>query len=217
MSQIINVRGRVRENSPQSPTQSQPQWWWMTAQIFYVHPYISNKIPCFHFFPWRFHKIPVGWANTPMINKFVCQNWLNKEQFFYFVIFLFLLLSLHFPHVSRKVLCTSVTWSFLCSRRIYLMYWGIKCPRVWQFHFSSSSVWPKKFLNSSWTSWFVSKSFAANGFCTSQIVIFIEYHYRSLNTIEKFWTLSSDVSQWEVVLWQKKDGKIPVCDHRGPH
>ena len=115
--------------------QSQPEWWWMTAQIFYVHPYISNKIPCFHFFPWRFHKIPVGWANTSMINKFVCQNWLNKEQFFYFVIFLFLLLSLHFPHVSRKVLCTSVVWSFLCSRRICLMYWGIKCPRVWQFHF----------------------------------------------------------------------------------
>ena len=213
MSQIINVRGRVRENSPQSPTQSQPQWWWMTAQIFYVHPYISNKIPCFHFFPWRFHKIPVGWANTSKINKFVCQNWLYKEYFFYFVIFLFLLLSLHFPHVSRKVLCTSVVWSVRVG--------FASCTGESNVHESDnstfSSVWPKKFLNSSWTSWFVSKSFAANGFCTSQIVIFIEYHYRSLNTIEKFWTLSSDVSQWEVVLWQKKDGKIPVCDHRGPH
>ena len=174
-------------------------------QKFFLRLYISDKTPCFLLFTWRFHKIPIGWANTSMINKFVCQNWLYKEYFFYFVIFLLLLLSLHFPHVSRKVLCTSVTWSFLCSCRIWLMYWGIKCPWVWQFHFLFS----------------LSKSLATYGFCSITLP-FYQLSFSSSTTLEastpkRFWTPSSDDSQWEfdfgntLVFWFWR--KQPILTH----
>ena len=111
-----------------------------------------------------------------MIDEFVRIDYTKN---IFSILSFFFLLPLHFPHVSRKVLCISVVWSFLCSRRICLMYWGIKCPWVWQFHFFFSLTWI-----SARNSWFV--SLAANGVWSitilCKIVIFIEYFSRNLST-----------------------------------